>query len=163
MVEPAGIAAFIQLLKSGRKPMFVVGAVCLALLLGNFFAANREMLFAGLFASIAFFVWDRGVVVCSWIGDKNAVARSRKEIDQSLKSLNEQELACLWKFIHSGQRTIKFPATERALRTLVRRGLIECEGGETLLGTPFGVQCTIADAVWDKLHEETRPSEETRP
>jgi len=160
-MEPATgiVGSILTFLKSGWKIMLAVWGMCLFFLLipslgllsarWNAVADVYFELFAvGFILSSFYFVaefveWSR-----TRSRNYNAVTGKRQQLEKKIGGLNKKELALLREFIRRDQRTIEFPDGASELQTLIDRKLVKA-----LYGSPSGTVCTIADEVWDYLHE----------
>lgn len=85
------------------------------------------------------------------LGDENRPARLRKRLQETLRSLDQQENAVLWEFVNRDERTRYLPAGSPVLRSLVVRGLLDCDRPAALGSSAFSCHFSVRPEVWDYL------------
>lgn len=165
-VEPTTglISTVIEAIKSGQKFMFILWTVSFVLIVGSeagfvpgrmdaFVNTYWAWLFIALIGSSAFFVFEFLSWARSRYGNDDGVPRPGKHLDKTLEALTEHERSVLWDFIRKDCRTLKFPARDPALRTLIDLKLIACPDG-MILGSACDADCIISTVVWDHLQKK---------
>jgi hypothetical protein len=127
----------------------------------DLFANLREYFLAGWFASVVFLAIGvaAGIIrrMVGTPGDKQEKPRSRKELQNLIDALTDDERAVMRQFVSLDRRSLELPASNNAAWTLGQRKIIRIP---TLIRYTPGddriFKFTIAEDVWLYLQDEKR-------